>query len=171
MSEPARDLPPDPAADDAYALFQRGVSLLESDHWAQAAVSLEKAKRLEPDKTSIREALGRAYFHSGRYRQGGERVLRGGRALPGQRLRALLPRPLVREARRPQQPPAGTCLSPPACAPIAPTTASTETACAPPGAAVRALVQRVSEASVSVDGVTVGAIGPGLVVLLGVGRR
>ena len=44
-------------------------SLLEADHWAQAAVSLEKAKRLEPDKTSIREALGRAYFRSGRYRR------------------------------------------------------------------------------------------------------
>jgi Flp pilus assembly protein TadD len=60
-------LPPDPATDDAYALFQRGLSLLAENHWAQAAVSLEKAKRLEPDKTSIREALGRAYFHSGRY--------------------------------------------------------------------------------------------------------
>jgi tetratricopeptide (TPR) repeat protein len=63
------DLPPDPASDDAYALFQRGVSLLEERHWAQAAVSLEKAKRLEPDKASIREALGRAYFRSGRYRR------------------------------------------------------------------------------------------------------
>jgi Flp pilus assembly protein TadD len=61
-------LPPDPASDDAYALFQRGLSLLAERHWAQAAVSLEKAKRLEPDKTSIREALGRAYFRSGRYR-------------------------------------------------------------------------------------------------------
>jgi Flp pilus assembly protein TadD len=60
-------LPPDPASDDAYALFQRGLSLLAENHWAQAAVSLEKAKRLEPDKTSIREALGRAYFRSGRY--------------------------------------------------------------------------------------------------------
>jgi len=69
LSEPAGALPPDPAADDAYALFQRGVSLLEQGHWAQAAVSLEKAKRLEPDKTSIREALGRAYFRSGRYRR------------------------------------------------------------------------------------------------------
>jgi tetratricopeptide (TPR) repeat protein len=69
MSEDERCLPLDPAADDAYALFQRGLSLLAGDHWAQAAVSLEKAKRLEPDKTSIREALGRAYFRSGRYRR------------------------------------------------------------------------------------------------------
>jgi tetratricopeptide (TPR) repeat protein len=65
-------LPPDPAADDAYALFQRGVSLLEQDHWAQAAVSLEKAKRLEPDKTSIREALGRAYFRSHQFERARE---------------------------------------------------------------------------------------------------
>jgi Flp pilus assembly protein TadD len=65
----SEQLPPDPASDDAYELFQRGVSLLAEKHWAQAAVSLEKAKRLEPDKTSIREALGRAYFRSGRYRR------------------------------------------------------------------------------------------------------
>jgi tetratricopeptide (TPR) repeat protein len=61
--------PPDPAEEDAYALFQRGIALLEESHWAQATVSLEKAKRLEPDKTSIREALGRAYFRSRRYRR------------------------------------------------------------------------------------------------------
>lgn len=60
---------PDPVEHDAYALFQRGISLLEEAHWAQAAVPLEKAKRLEPDKTSIREALGRAYFRSGHYRR------------------------------------------------------------------------------------------------------
>jgi D-tyrosyl-tRNA(Tyr) deacylase len=36
--------------------------------------------------------------------------------------------------------------------------------------AVRAVIQRVSEASVSIDGEAVGAIGRGLVVLLGVGQ-
>jgi tetratricopeptide (TPR) repeat protein len=67
LSSRSHDLPPDPAANDAYALFQRGESLLAGGHWAQATVSLEKARRLEPDKTSIREALGRAYFRCGRY--------------------------------------------------------------------------------------------------------
>ena len=69
MSEDIRDARQDPGEHDAYALFQRGISLLEESHWAQAAVPLEKAKRLEPDKTSIREALGRAYFRTGRYRR------------------------------------------------------------------------------------------------------
>jgi tetratricopeptide (TPR) repeat protein len=69
MSEDIRDRQHDPADHDAYALFQRGISLLEESHWAQAAVPLEKAKRLEPDKTSIREALGRVYFRTGRYRR------------------------------------------------------------------------------------------------------
>ena len=34
---------------------------------AQATVALEKAKRLEPDKASIREALGIAYFRIQRW--------------------------------------------------------------------------------------------------------
>lgn len=53
---------------DAYALFQRGNELIEGGHWAQAVIPLEKARRLEPDKTSVREALGRAYFRSGNFR-------------------------------------------------------------------------------------------------------
>jgi len=53
--------------ESVYALYQRGMSLLESGDFDQAAVPLSKAARLAPDKTSIREALGRAYFRSRRY--------------------------------------------------------------------------------------------------------
>ena len=53
---------------DAYDLFQRGSALLEAGDFSAAAIPLEKARRLEPDKSSIREALGRAYFRSGRYK-------------------------------------------------------------------------------------------------------
>ena len=49
----------------AYDLLQRGQALLEGRHYAQAAVVLERADRLEPGKGSILEALGRAYFNSG----------------------------------------------------------------------------------------------------------
>ena len=56
----------DPAErETAYALFQRGQALLERRHFAQAAIVLERADRLEPAKGSIVEALGRAYFNSG----------------------------------------------------------------------------------------------------------
>src|SRR4051812_579099 len=50
-----------------YDLFIRGSRLLEAGDFSAATIPLEKARRLEPDKTSIREALGRAYFRSGRY--------------------------------------------------------------------------------------------------------
>ena len=53
--------------EDVYELFQRGMSLLESGDFDQAAVPLSKAAALEPEKTSIREALGRAYFRSRQY--------------------------------------------------------------------------------------------------------
>jgi tetratricopeptide (TPR) repeat protein len=52
---------------EVYDLFKRGTQLLESGDFNAAAVPLERASRLEPDKGSIREALGRAYFRSGRY--------------------------------------------------------------------------------------------------------
>jgi tetratricopeptide (TPR) repeat protein len=52
---------------EVYDLFRRGTQLLESGDFDAAAVPLERASRLEPDKGSIREALGRAYFRSGRY--------------------------------------------------------------------------------------------------------
>jgi Flp pilus assembly protein TadD len=52
---------------DAYDLFQQGRAHLKKGMAAQATVALEKAKRLEPDKASIREALGIAYFRIQRW--------------------------------------------------------------------------------------------------------
>ena len=54
---------------DAYDLFQRGRDHLKQGMAAQATVALEKAKRLEPDKASIREALGIAYFRIQRWQE------------------------------------------------------------------------------------------------------
>ena len=53
--------------DDVYDLFQRGTALLEAGDFDQATVPLRKAAALEPEKASIREALGRAYFRSRQY--------------------------------------------------------------------------------------------------------
>jgi Flp pilus assembly protein TadD len=53
--------------DSLYDLYQRGMSLLESGDYAQATVPLSKAARIAPEKGSIREALGRAYFRSRRF--------------------------------------------------------------------------------------------------------
>jgi Flp pilus assembly protein TadD len=47
---------------EAYDLFQQGREHLKRGMPAQATVALEKAKKLEPHKASIREALGIAYF-------------------------------------------------------------------------------------------------------------
>ena len=50
--------------DDVYDLFQRGTALLEAGDYNQATIPLSRARDLDPEKTSIREALGRAYFRS-----------------------------------------------------------------------------------------------------------
>ena len=54
---------------DAYDCFQEGWSRLRKGMTAQATVPLEKAKKLEPRKASIREALGIAYFRLRRWRE------------------------------------------------------------------------------------------------------
>jgi Flp pilus assembly protein TadD len=58
---------PEERGEHVYDLFKRGSELLENGDYSAAAIPLEKAREYEPDKTSIREALGRAYFHAGRY--------------------------------------------------------------------------------------------------------
>jgi tetratricopeptide (TPR) repeat protein len=50
--------------DDAYELFTRGMELLDAGHNHQAVIPLKRARELAPDKTSVREALGRALFHA-----------------------------------------------------------------------------------------------------------
>jgi tetratricopeptide (TPR) repeat protein len=55
-------------AEDVYELFRRGTELLEAGDHHQAVVPLSRAAGLEPEKTSVREALGRAYFGARRYR-------------------------------------------------------------------------------------------------------
>jgi Flp pilus assembly protein TadD len=58
--------------DSAYELFQNGTRLLEQGDYHAAAVPLARARDLEPDKASIREALGRALFGSRRYGEAAE---------------------------------------------------------------------------------------------------
>jgi tetratricopeptide (TPR) repeat protein len=53
--------------ESAYDLFQRGSDLLQRGDFHAAVVSLTRARELEPGKDSIREALGRALFHTQRY--------------------------------------------------------------------------------------------------------
>jgi Flp pilus assembly protein TadD len=54
-------------AHDAYGAFQEGSRLLARGDVHAAAVALERARELEPEKGSIREALARAYFRTGRF--------------------------------------------------------------------------------------------------------
>jgi Flp pilus assembly protein TadD len=52
---------------EVFDLFQQGREHLSKGMAAQATVALEKAKAREPEKASIREALGIAYFRIRRY--------------------------------------------------------------------------------------------------------
>lgn len=53
--------------DSTFTLYRRGIELLEDQDYEEAAVPLEQAARRAPEKTSVREALGRAYFRAGRF--------------------------------------------------------------------------------------------------------
>ena len=56
-------------SEDLYGLYQQGMALLESGDYGPATVPLSKAAKIAPEKGSIREALGRALFHSHRYHE------------------------------------------------------------------------------------------------------
>ena len=53
--------------DSTFTLYRRGIELLEEQDFEEATVPLEAAARRAPEKSSIREALGRAYFRSGHF--------------------------------------------------------------------------------------------------------
>src|SRR3954466_9816761 len=57
---------------ETYDLFRQGQAHLSKGRAAQATVALEKAKRREPDKASIREALRIAYLRIQRYEEAEE---------------------------------------------------------------------------------------------------
>src|SRR4030095_16851872 len=57
---------------ETYDLYQQGRAHLRKGRAAQATVALEKAKRREPDKASIREALVIAYLRIQRYEEAEE---------------------------------------------------------------------------------------------------
>jgi Flp pilus assembly protein TadD len=58
--------------EDVYEVFIRGTELLQAGHNHQAIIPLTRARDLAPDKTSIREALGRALFGAQRYEEAAE---------------------------------------------------------------------------------------------------
>jgi Flp pilus assembly protein TadD len=58
--------------ESVYELYKRGCDLLDHGDHQAAIVPLTQARNLEPSKTSIREALGRALFHAQRYERAAE---------------------------------------------------------------------------------------------------
>ena len=55
--------------EETYELYTRGMELLENGDYAAATVPLGKAAQRAPEKSSVREALGRALFRTRRYRE------------------------------------------------------------------------------------------------------
>lgn len=62
-------MPSQAEAEPTYTLYRRGIELLEDGDFADATEPLAEAARRAPEKSSVREALGRAYYRAGRFRQ------------------------------------------------------------------------------------------------------
>ena len=52
---------------DTYALFTKAKALMEKNDFLNASLLLEEAREAEPEKGSIREALGICYYNMGFY--------------------------------------------------------------------------------------------------------
>jgi Flp pilus assembly protein TadD len=55
--------------DSLYSLYRKGVELLEDGSFGEATVPLAEVARQEPEKASVREALGRAYFRNRQFEE------------------------------------------------------------------------------------------------------
>lgn len=51
-------------SESLYTLYRKGIELLEDGNFGEATVPLAEAARQAPEKSSVREALGRAYFRN-----------------------------------------------------------------------------------------------------------
>ena len=58
--------------DDTYRLYRQGVELLEDGSFDEATERLAEVARREPEKSSVREALGRAYFRNRQFAEAAE---------------------------------------------------------------------------------------------------
>ena len=54
--------------DSLYTLYRRGMELIAEGDYQHAKAPLEEIARQEPEKSSVREALGRVYFRTHDYR-------------------------------------------------------------------------------------------------------
>jgi Flp pilus assembly protein TadD len=55
--------------ESTYNLYRRGMELLEDGSFEEATEPLAEAARRAPEKSSVREALGRAYFRNRQFEQ------------------------------------------------------------------------------------------------------
>ena len=62
-------MPSQAGTEQTYTLYRRGLELLEDGDFADATEPLAEAARRAPEKASVREALGRAYYRAGRFAQ------------------------------------------------------------------------------------------------------
>jgi Flp pilus assembly protein TadD len=55
--------------DSLYNLYRKGVELLEDGSFGEATVPLAEVAKRAPEKSSVREALGRAYFRNRQFEE------------------------------------------------------------------------------------------------------
>src|SRR3954453_5002123 len=65
MAQPGQGI----QSESLYTLYRRGIELLEDGSFEAATEPLAEAARQAPEKSSVREALGRAYFRNRQFEE------------------------------------------------------------------------------------------------------